>query len=691
MICRGSRIVCLLAAAAPALVGAAERFEPMDVFELENASDPQLSPDGRQVVYVRAWRDVMADRTQSNLWIVGVDGGRHRALTTGKRNDSSPRWSPDGARLLYISRDADGKAQFYLRWMDTGETAQLTHLTRSPSQPVWSPDGKWIAFTMFVPEKKKSPIRMPDKPEGAKWAKPPKYIDRLLYRSDGAGYREQGSRQIFVLPAEGGTPRQITQGPYPNPARRGGRISWTADSRAIVFSANREKDWEYEPLDTEIYRVEIETGKVTRLTSRKGPDTNPVVSPDGEKIAYLGFDDKRQWYQVTQLYVMSADGSSPRALTAGLDRSVSRPVWAEDGSGVYFRYDDRGVTKIGFVTLDGKIETVASGVGGTSLGRPYSSGSFSAAAGKVAFTWTDPQRPAEVALAERGSSRRRLLTDLNADLLAHKKLGAVEELECRSGYDRRLIQAWILKPPDFDPSKKYPLILEIHGGPVANYGPRFSAEMQIYAAAGYVVLYANPRGSNSYGEEFGNLIQNNYPGEDYDDLMAAVDAAVAKGFVDPERLYVTGGSGGGVLTAWIVGKTDRFRAAVSAKPVINWYSWVLTADHYVYFARYWFPGPPWEHMEHYMKRSPISLVGNVKTPTMVLTGEQDYRTPISESEQYYQALKLRKVPAALVRVPGASHNIAARPSRLIAKTAAVLEWFARWGGVKVRRQAGGRL
>ena len=676
-------MVCLWAAlAGPAAAGAAEKFRPTDVFELENASDPQLSPDGKQVVYVRVWRDVMADRTRSNLWLVDVDGERHRALTSGKRNDSAPRWSPDGRRLLYVSRDEDGKAQVFLRWMDTGETAQLTHLTRGPSEPVWSPDGKWIAFTMFVPEKKKSPIRMPDKPKGAEWAKPPKYIDRPLYRSDGAGYREEGSRQIFVLSAEGGTPRQITEGPYPNPARRGGRISWTADSRAIIFSANREKDWEYEPLETELYRVDVQTKRVTRLTSRKGPDTNPAVSPDGKKIAYLGFDDKRQWYQVTQLYVMNADGSGARALTGELDRSVSRPVWADDGSGVYFRYDDRGVTKIGFVTLDGEIETVASDVGGTSMGRPYSSGSFSAAAGKVAFTWTDPQHPAEVAVTERGAGGRRLLTDLNGDLLAYKKLAAAEELECRSGYDQRPIQAWILKPPDFDASKKYPLILEIHGGPVANYGPRFSAEMQLYAAAGYLVLYANPRGSNSYGEEFGNLIQNNYPGQDYDDLMAAVDAAVAKGYVDPERLYVTGGSGGGVLTAWIVGKTDRFRAAVSAKPVINWYSWVLTSDHYVYFARYWFPGPPWEHMEHYMKRSPISLVGNVKTPTMVLTGEEDYRTPISESEQYYQALKLRKVPAALVRVPGASHNIAARPSRLIAKTAAVMEWFARWGGVK---------
>ncbi|HYT59022.1 MAG TPA: prolyl oligopeptidase family serine peptidase, partial [Haliangiales bacterium] len=229
-----------------------------------------------------------------------------------------------------------------------------------------------------------------------------------------------------------------------------------------------------------------------------------------------------------------------------------------------------------------------------------------------------------------------------------------------------------------DAQKKYPLTLEIHGGPFANYGDRFTSEIQLFAAAGYVVLYLNPRGSTSYGEEFGNLIHHNYPGQDFDDLMSGVDAVVQRGYIDAGNLFVTGGSGGGVLTSWIVGKTNRFRAAVVAKPVINWYSFVLTSDDYNFFYRYWFPGFPWDHAEHYLKRSPLSLVGNVQTPTMLLTGETDYRTPISESEQFYQALKLRKVDTALVRLPETSHGMDSRPTQVISKVAHILKWFEKY-------------
>jgi acylaminoacyl-peptidase len=228
------------------------------------------------------------------------------------------------------------------------------------------------------------------------------------------------------------------------------------------------------------------------------------------------------------------------------------------------------------------------------------------------------------------------------------------------------------------PGAKYPMILEIHGGPFSHYGPRFAAEMQLYAAAGYVVVYANPRGSGSYGEDFATEIHHNYPGKDYDDLMSVVDDVIAGGFIDERNLFVTGGSAGGIMTAWIVGKTDRFRAAVSAKPVINWMSFALTTDRYSYFYKYWFPAPPWEAPDHYHKFSPLSLVGNVKTPTMLLTGEDDYRTPMSESEQFFQALKIRKIDTVLVRFPSTSHGITKRPSNLISKVAHILEWFERY-------------
>lgn len=652
-----------------------EKFQLMDVFQLEYASDPQIAPDGRQIVYVRNFMDIMNDQQRSNLWSIEADGSDHRPLTTGNEDHFSPRWSPDGKRLLYVS-SSDGTTQLYCRWMDTGQTAMLTHLVNPPSGISWSPDGESIALSMFVPASPQPFADMPPAPPGAEWAEPAKVIRRLNYRFDGRGYLKDGFNHLFVLPAEGGTPRQITSGDY----NHYGPPAWTPDGKALIFSANRHPDWEYQPQNPEIYEVSLSSREIKALTDRNGPDAEPVVSPDGNQIAYVGYDDRYQGYQVTHLYVMNRDGSGKKLVTGDFDRDVENPNWSGDGKGLFFQYDEEGNTKIGFVSLQGKIDTLAGDVGGLSIGRPYSGGVYSVASGGTfAFTQSRPDYPADVAAGRSGSPPKRL-TFLNDDLLGHKELGDVEELWYESSHDGRRIQGWIVKPPGFDPSSKYPLILEIHGGPFANYGDRFAAEIQLYSAAGYVVLYTNPRGSTSYGEEFGNLIHHNYPGQDYDDLMSGVDAAVGKSYVDSDRLFVTGGSGGGVLSSWIVGKTDRFRAAVVAKPVINWYSWSLTADGYAFYFKYWFPGPPWEHMEHYMKRSPLSLVGNVTTPTMLLTGEADYRTPISESEQYYQALKLRKIDTALVRIPGASHGIANRPSQLMTKVAHILKWFEIHGG-----------
>ncbi|MFQ5680376.1 MAG: prolyl oligopeptidase family serine peptidase [Gemmatimonadota bacterium] len=662
------------------------RLRPMDVFGLEYASDPRISPDGARIVYVRRWLDVMHDRVRGNLWILNSDGSGHRPLTSGKVNHRSPRWSPDGTRLAYVAEDEDGRAQIFLRWMDTGESAKLTDLTRPPGGLSWSPDGSRIAFTMFVPAERKPLAKMPSPPAGAEWAPSAKVIESLVYRRDGAGYVDEGYRHVFVLPAEGGTPRRLTRGPYDH---RGEPV-WTPDGKALLVAANRHEEWQYDPADTEIYEISVEDGSLRALTDRHGPDESPALSPGGSAIAYLGYDERYQGYQVSRLHVMNRDGSGSRVLAEELDRDPQNPVWSGDGRGLYFQYDDRGVTRIGYVSLSGELRTLARDVGGTSIGRPYASGSFTAAAnGRIAFTHTSPYRPADVAVVEsrRRSAGATVLTDLNEDLLGHRRLGTVEEIWAESSRDGRRIQGWIVKPPGFDPARQYPLLLEIHGGPFANYGERFTAEIQLYAAAGYVVLYTNPRGSTSYGEEFGNLIHHAYPGDDFFDLMTLVDAAVERGSVDAERLYVTGGSGGGVLSSWIVGHTDRFRAAAVQKPVINWYSWVLTADISVFGIRNWFPGPPWENSAHYMKRSPISYAGHVTTPTLLITGESDYRTPISESEQFYQALKFRRVPAALVRIPEASHGIAARPSHLLAKVVHILGWFERYGGARLATPA----
>ena len=654
--------------ASPGSPGSKGAFELMDVFDLELAVDPRISPDGEQVLFLRTSMDVMKDRTRSRLWIVDFDGGEPRPVTSGEASESSPRWSPDGERVAYVS-SAAGSTQLYVRWMDTGASTRLTQLERSPSSLSWSPDGRWLAFTMFVPSKPEPMATLPAAPKGAEWAEPAKVIEEVHYRSDGAGYTEPGRSQVYVLSALGGTPRRLTDDEFDY----GGPLAWTPDSRSLIVSANRGENVELNPVESELWELALEDGALTRLTTRVGPDASPTVSPDGTRIAYTGFDDRRQGYQVTELYVMQRSNGTSRSLTEALDRSVESPRWAADGSGLFFAYDDRGDTNLAFVNLEGEIQIVAEHLGGLSFGRPYGAAQFTVGKdGRFAFTLASLDRPAEIAtgsLAMRGEGQPRRVTDLGSDLLSFRTPGEVEMIWCDSSFDDRPIQAWIVKPPHFDPAKTYPMVLEIHGGPFANYGRRFSIECQLYAAAGYVVVYVNPRGSTSYGEEFGNLIHHIYPSEDYDDLMSAVDE---------DQLFVTGGSGGGVLTAWIVGKTNRFRAAVVAKPVINWMSFSLTADAYPFFTQYWFADMPWENPDAYWKRSPLSLVGNVETPTMLLTGEEDYRTPISESEQYYQALKLREIDTALVRIPGASHGIAARPSHLMSKVAHVLAWFERY-------------
>ncbi len=666
-------VLLLTALLAAALAQGRERFSALDVFQLEYASDPQISPDGERIVYVRRSNDIMTDRTRGNLWIVTADGRDHRPLLSGRDSYSSPRWSPDGNRLAYVS-DVEGSRQIYVRWMDTGQTALVTNLVESPQGLSWSPDGRWIAFTMHVPADTEPLAKPPAKPEGASWAEPVKVIEQTYYRSDGAGYLDPGYTHVFVVPATGGTPRRLTDGDF----NHGGPLSWTPDSSAIVFSANRSEHWELDPRESDLYRVSLEDGELTQLTRRDGPDNDPAVSPDGNLIAYVGFDERNRGYENSILYVMNADGSNVRALTADFDRSIGSPVWHGDGRGLFVSYEDDGLLRLAYVSLDGKLSGWRHDLSWESPGRPYTSGSFSVSRnGTYAFTSGNALAPADVAVSRNGREAR-VLTALNEDLLGQRDLARIEAVTWESSHDGRTIHGWIAYPPGYREDRRYPLILEIHGGPYAAYGPNFSAEVQRYAAEGFVVLYANPRGSTSYGADFAQQIQYAYPGHDYDDLMSGVDYVLERGIADPRRLFVTGGSGGGVLTAWIVGKTNRFRAAVAAKPVINWTSFVLTADFYPFFRQAWFSEDPWADPEQYWRQSPLSLVGNVETPTALLTGEADYRTPISESEQFYQALKLRRIDTALIRVPGASHEIAARPSSLIAKTDNIMAWFRRF-------------
>ena len=458
-----------------------------------------------------------------------------------------------------------------MRYQDSGNSFSLAQLEQSPGAPVWSPDGKTIAFSMLVADEREAFAKPPKSPEGAEWAKPVRIVDDLVFRFDGAGYLSKGKTQIFTLSAEGGTPRQVTRGEngFDSPQWLGNNV--------LLVTGNEAQDADLDPIESEIYRVELASETITALTQRDGPDYAPVVAPNGSRIAYLGYDDKLKAYQQTHVYMMAADGSGVQNLTVNFARSIDTIVWRADSRALIAQTEVDGILTLVSIDLAGNVRNLVSDIGGTSLGRPYAAGSFSVASQAggssplIAYTKGSTNRPAEVALT-RGSGDGRQLTRLNEDALGRLDIARIEEIKVTSSHDGREIEAWVALPPGFRADGSYPMILEIHGGPHSMYGPYFSAEIQRYAAEGYVTVYANPRGSTGYGEEFTQLIDLDYPGKDHDDLMSVVDALLAKNYVSQDRLFITGGSGGGVLTAWAVGKTDRFAAAATIKPVINWTS-----------------------------------------------------------------------------------------------------------------------
>ena len=660
-----------LALSGTAFAQADSRLEPQDIFALEVASDAQISPDGGRIAYVRRSNDIATDQSLTHIWLIDADGTHHRALDPSGAQAGTPRWSPDGGRLAYLAPDGDSLS-LRIHVMGTGTDTEIARIRGGAAGLAWSPDGQRLAYASFIAEPRIAAAELPARADDMEWAAGALVEDRLVFRFDGLGELPRGRQQIFTVGIDSSEPVQLTSGDL----GAGGDLAWTADGNAVLFSTDRRPDGETLAPESEIYRVDLSDLSIIALTNRAGPDGSPRPSPDGRHLAYLGYDEHFMGYDNARLYIANADGSDARAVTETFDRSISSPQWSSDGQTLYALYEDRGDTVIARIGLDGHIEPISGGLAPSTLGRPYTGGDFSVSRdGRIAATSGSATRPAEIATAAPGEALH-ILTDINADVLDDRSISDAEEIVWSSPHDGQEIQGWILYPPEFDPRRQYPMILEIHGGPFTAYGPVFSAELQLMAAAGYVVLYTNPRGSTSYGYDFANLIHHDYPGNDYDDLMGGVDALMARGFIDPERLFVTGGSGGGVLTAWITGSTDRFAAAAVVKPVINWASFVLYSDLPQYFYRYWFASAPWEDPAEYWRRSPLSLVGNVTTPTLVMVGGADVRTPRGEAEQYYSALRLRGVPSRLVIIPDSFHGIAdSRPSRLLAKVAEILRWF----------------
>ena len=640
-----------------------DRLTLEDYLNWETVSDPQLSPDGRQIVYARGWIDKLNDRRESSLHIMNVDGSRPRALLDG----SSPRWSPDGTRIAYMAQGEPRGNQIFVRWMDAeGAATQITRVTESPSAITWSPDGRWIAFRMLVPGSSGWSVESQAakyRPRGATWTAAPRVVEDLQYRRDGQGFLPDGTYQIFIVPADGGTPRQLSSGEWDV-----GSPVWMPDGRTILFSSGpRIEDAEYEWRESEIYALDVESGDIRQLTSRRGLDANPTPSPDGRLIAYTGRDWSTDTWADNQLYVMDADGGNPRMI-ADIDRSPGSLRWAPDGSGVYFTAQNEGSQNLWFAPLRGEPRPVTDGVHMLSVNDMGRDGTM------VGIRSAFQEPPDIVTFNVRSADRITKLTDVNADVLAGKKLGEVEEIWYTSVDDYR-IQGWIIKPPDFDPSRRYPLMLSIHGGPHSMYNVGFNFGWQEHAANDYVILYTNPRGSTGYGSAFGNAIKNAYPGKDYDDLMKGVDEVIARGYIDTDNMFVYGCSGGGVLTSWIVGKTDRFAAASANCPVTNWLSFVGTTDGASWYRN--FEKLPWEDPTEHLQRSPLMYVGNVSTPTMLMTGVNDLRTPMPQTEEFYQALKVLKVPTAMVRFNDEWHGTSSKPSNFIRTQLYLRYWFDR--------------
>ena len=672
----GAWAVVLLALGSPALGQETPSPDLLTVdhyLDMERVGDPQISPDGRQIVFARSWVDKLKDRFQSSIYVMEADGSRSRFLVEG----ASPRWSPDGTRIAYLAEGEPGGSQVFVRWMDDeGAISQVTRELESPSNIKWSPDSRHIYFQRFVSHSEPWPIDMPAAPEGAEWTAPPRIVNRVHYRFDRMGFLDEGFTHLFRVPSDGGTAQQLTSGEWnagatfvPGVGSVGYDIS--PDSRTLVFDGLME-DADNRYRESHVYAMDLQSREIRQLTEGKGPWAGPRISPDGGSISFTGYPWTSQTYKTNDLYMMDFDGSNARLISGELDRDVGSIHWDSDSRGVYFTAGNHGSQNVHFASTDGELREVTQGEHMFAL-------SSVASGGLAAGIRTSPLQPADVYTVRLDQpDRMTQLTRVNEDVLDGIRLGEVEEIWYESTGGTQA-QGWIVKPPDFDPTQEYPLILSIHGGPHAMYNVGFNYSFQNFAANGYVVLYTNPRGSTGYGTDFGNAIDNGYPSVDYDDLMAGVDALLERGYVNEDQMFVTGCSGGGVLSSWVIGHTTRFAAAGVRCPVINWMSFAGNAD-VTLWSYYRYEGFPWDNPEKYLEHSPLMYVDQVTTPTILMTGELDLRTPMAQTEEYYQALKQVGVPTRMLRFNDEYHGTGSKPSNFMRTQLYLMKWFEEYGG-----------
>ncbi|HZI60319.1 MAG TPA: S9 family peptidase [Pyrinomonadaceae bacterium] len=700
-------VIVVVSLGAPALAQKRNITEK-DLFNFVWIGDPQVAPDGSRVAFVRVTVNDRKDGYNTAIWTVATATGETRQLTNGPR-DTTPRWSPDGKYLLFVrALEVSGRTeppQLFMLAMGGGEPFQFTTLPRGAGGPQWSPDGKSILFyNSATPEelakaaRQNTPSGQPSPAPSASPTPPERESDvrvitRAVYRSNGAGYLDfKHPQHIWVVTApktgdEKVTPKQLTSGRYDE-----GGAFWSKDSSTVYFESDQIDEPYYELASTTIYSVAATGGTPSKFTTFEMGAGGFVLSPNGKQLAMIGsVRQPIRSYSQPDLWVMDmTPNAKPRNLTASFDYDIASgltgdnvaprsgggnlPVWSADGRSVIIGYAKEGKANVGsFDATNGKLSDITTGNHAVVNFRTVPDAS------KFALLISTPTRIGDLYWLDTAGAQPKQLTRLNDELFSKLNLTEPEEI-WHNSFDGKKIQVWVQKPPDFDANKKYPLILNIHGGPHAAYGFIFDHEFQWMAAKGYVVLYPNPRGSTTYGQEFGNIIQHNYPGDDYKDLMAGVDELIRRGYIDEKKLAVTGGSGGGLLTNWTIGQTTRFAAAVSQRDIASWTDWWYTAD-FTLFHPTWFKAPPFEDPEDYRRRSPITYVNKIQTPLMLILGEVDWRTPTGPGgEAMFRALKYRKIPTVMVRFPNESHELSrsGQPWHRIERLQHIVGWFDKW-------------